>query len=180
MVGIITLPHTFHFQVQKEVLHHGIIPAVALAAHAAADAVLIEQALVFKACILAATIGMQQQSRCRLALPGAIRNAETTSSAGMPGAVAQPMHFTDYQRSSPHCGQLINIANHFNCPLRHVAGFPGLKLLRRLRQLAHHGEHSLGICASLSQFTYWTQRTGEVACRSLYPCFPQVVANTTV
>ena len=84
MVGIITLPHTFHFQVQKEALHHGIIPAVALAAHAAADAVLIEQALVFKACVLAAPIGMQLQSRYRLALPDCQRNAEAISSAGLP------------------------------------------------------------------------------------------------
>src|SRR5690348_971096 len=38
-------------------------------AHAAADAVLIEQTLVLQACILAASIGMQRQSRCRLALP---------------------------------------------------------------------------------------------------------------
>ncbi len=32
---------------------------------------------------------------------------------------------------------------------------------------------------SLSQFTCWTQHTGEVAYRSLYPCLPQVVANIT-
>src|SRR5471030_3284781 len=52
------------------------------------------------------------------------------------------LHFTDYQRSSPHCGQLIDQANHLNCPPSHVAGFPGLGLLRRLRQLAHHRGHT--------------------------------------
>src|SRR6266513_1220271 len=26
------------------------------------------------------------------------------------------LHFTDYQRSSPHCGQLIRQASHSNCP----------------------------------------------------------------
>ena len=39
------------------------------------------------------------------------------------------------------------------------------------------GGSLLGICANLPQFTCWTQRMGEVAYRSLYPCFPQVVAD---
>ena len=91
------------------------------------------------------------------------------------------LHFTDYQRSSPHYGQLINPANHFNC-----LPSPCSRLSRPRTTTeappacTSSGAHSLGICASLPQFTCWTQRMGEVACRSLYPCFPQVVANTTV
>lgn len=34
MVGIPSLPDTLHFQIQKEPLHHGIVPAITLAAHA--------------------------------------------------------------------------------------------------------------------------------------------------
>ena len=41
------------------------------------------------------------------------------------------------------------------------------------------GHTPLIICASLPQFTCWTQHTGEVAYRSLYPCLLQVVADTT-
>jgi hypothetical protein len=91
------------------------------------------------------------------------------------------LHFTDYQRSSPHYGQLINPANHLNC-LPSPCG-----RLSRPRTTTEappactsSGAHSLGIRADLPQFTCWTQHTGEVACRSLYPCLPQVVANTTV
>jgi hypothetical protein len=91
MVGIVTLPHAFHFQVQKKALHHGIIPAVAPAAHAAADAVLIEQALILQACILAARSECSSNPGAGLRCQIAMRKAETTSSAGMPGAIAQPM-----------------------------------------------------------------------------------------
>src|SRR5258708_4040360 len=90
-------------------------------------------------------------------------------------------HFTDYQRSSPHCGQLIRQANHSDC-LPSPCG-----RLSRSRTTTEappactsSGAHSLGICASLPQFTCWTQRMGEVAYRSLYPCFPQVVADVMV
>jgi hypothetical protein len=91
------------------------------------------------------------------------------------------LHFTDYQRSSPHCGQLIHPAIHFNC-LPSPCG-----RLSRPRTTTEappactaSGAHSLGICADLPQFTCRTQRMGEVACRSLYPCVLQVVAGTTV
>src|SRR5438874_292234 len=79
------------------------------------------------------------------------------------------LHFTDYQRSSPHCGQLIRQASHSNCPPspcgrlsrpRTTTGAPST--------CTASGTHSLGICASLPQFTCWTQHTGEVAYRSLY------------
>lgn len=91
------------------------------------------------------------------------------------------LHFTDYQRSSPHCGQLINQANHFNClpsPCDRLSRSRTTTEAPPARTSS--GAHFLNICASLPQFTCWTQRMGEAACRSLYPCLPQVVANTTV
>src|SRR6185437_8199555 len=77
------------------------------------------------------------------------------------------LHFTDYQRSSPHYGQLINPANHFNC-------LPSpCNRLSRPRTTTEappacipSGAHSLDIYASLPQFTCWTQRMSEVAYRS--------------
>ena len=42
------------------------------------------------------------------------------------------------------------------------------------------GAHSFSIVANLPQFTCWTQRMGEVAYRSLYPCLPQVVADIMI
>lgn len=33
MVGIVTLPHAFHLEVQEESLHHGIVPTATFAAH---------------------------------------------------------------------------------------------------------------------------------------------------
>jgi hypothetical protein len=42
VVGIIMLPYTLHFQIQKEAFHHGVVPAIPLAAHAAANAMLIQ------------------------------------------------------------------------------------------------------------------------------------------
>lgn len=45
LIGIILLPGPLHFQ--EEALHHGLIPAITFAAHAAQDAVLFEQSLLF-------------------------------------------------------------------------------------------------------------------------------------
>ena len=66
-------------------------------------------------------------------------------------------------------------------PLRSVAGFPDLGLLRGLRQrVPRRGTHSLVIGTRFPQFTCWTSHTGEVAYRSLSPCVPHVVAAVTV
>ena len=43
VVGMAALPDAFHLQVQEESLHHGIVPAIGLAAHAGDKAVLREQ-----------------------------------------------------------------------------------------------------------------------------------------
>src|SRR5258708_6294479 len=91
------------------------------------------------------------------------------------------LHFTDYQRSSPHYGQLINPANHFNCLPSPCSRFSRPRTTTEAPPVCtSSGAHSLGIRADLPQFTCWTQRMSEVTCRSLYPCLPQVVANTTV
>ena len=52
VVGIVTLPNTLHFELQEEALHHRVIPAVALAAHAANQAVLGQQRLMQGAGVL--------------------------------------------------------------------------------------------------------------------------------
>jgi hypothetical protein len=46
VIGLVALPYPFHLQVQEETLHHGIVPAISLAAHAADDTVLVQQRLV--------------------------------------------------------------------------------------------------------------------------------------
>ena len=126
-----------------------------------------------------------QRNASRLAQPIPVGNQSQESIELALSVLRRPcrqfaLHFTDYQRSSPHYGQLINPANHLNC-LPSPCG-----RLSRSRTTAEappvctsSGAHSLNICASLPQFTCWTQRMGEVAYRSLYPCLPQVVANTT-
>ena len=43
VIGIVALPNPFHLQIQEEAFHDGVIPAVALAAHAGDKAVLREQ-----------------------------------------------------------------------------------------------------------------------------------------
>ncbi len=63
-------------------------------------------------------------------------------------------------------------------PLRPVAGFPGLGLLRELRQSTNHRGH----IPLTSQWTFPSSHAGvkcigEVAGRSLYPCVPQVDAD---
>jgi hypothetical protein len=70
--------------------------------------------------------------------------------------------FTYYQRSSPHYGQLIRQANHSDC-------LPSpCDRLSRSRTTTEappactsSGAHSLSICASLPQFTCWTQSHGR-------------------
>lgn len=39
MVGILMAPGALHFQIEKEALHHRVVPAVTLATHAALKAV---------------------------------------------------------------------------------------------------------------------------------------------
>ncbi|SES77658.1 hypothetical protein SAMN05216412_101539 [Nitrosospira multiformis] len=50
MSDIVTLPHAFHFKFKKKRSIMALSPQLPLR-HAAADAVLSEQALIFKACI---------------------------------------------------------------------------------------------------------------------------------
>lgn len=62
MIGILTLPDTFHLEIEAEVLGHSIIPAVPFAAHAANEAVPRQQILVGLAGILTAPIRMDDQA----------------------------------------------------------------------------------------------------------------------
>lgn len=50
--------HPFPLQCREKALHHGTIPAISFAAHAARDAGFLKHLLIFFARILAAPIGM--------------------------------------------------------------------------------------------------------------------------
>jgi len=60
MVGVVALPETFHLQVQEEALHHRVVPAVALAAYAGDQAVLVQQRRVSLAGVL---LGLKESSQ---------------------------------------------------------------------------------------------------------------------
>lgn len=63
LAGLVRFEHVqFGFQGAEEALHHGIVPAVLLAAHAAAHTVLLQQGLVFVGNVLNASIGVHQQT----------------------------------------------------------------------------------------------------------------------
>jgi hypothetical protein len=68
-----------------------LCPAINLAAHAADQAVIGQQRLMYGAGVLAAAIRMYDQARCRLALhDGQLCSARHTSPACISGAIAQP------------------------------------------------------------------------------------------
>ncbi len=68
VVGVVALPGPFRLEAQEEALHHRVVPAVALAAHAADQAVASQQRLMQRAGVLATPVGVNNQPRCRLAL----------------------------------------------------------------------------------------------------------------
>jgi hypothetical protein len=68
VIGVIALPDAFHFEVQEEALHDRVVPTITFAAHAAHQAVLRQQRLMQRAGVLAATVRMHDQARCRLPL----------------------------------------------------------------------------------------------------------------
>ena len=47
VVGVVLLPDPLHLQVQKEALHNGVVPTISFAAHAANQAMLFQQCLMF-------------------------------------------------------------------------------------------------------------------------------------
>ena len=53
VVDVITLPDPLGLEAQEEALHHRLIPEVALAAHAAHQAMMLQQCLVQRAGVLA-------------------------------------------------------------------------------------------------------------------------------
>ena len=60
MIGIVFLPNPLHFQIQEEAFHDGVIPAVALAAHAAHQAMFGKQRLMLSAGVLGGFNGLLQ------------------------------------------------------------------------------------------------------------------------
>jgi len=62
MVGILSLPDTFHFQVQEEAFCDGVIPTISLTAHTVNETVPLKHLLVQRAGILTAAIRMDDQS----------------------------------------------------------------------------------------------------------------------
>ena len=66
LVGVAALPDALHLKVLKEAFHHYVsVPAVSFAAHAADQAVLDQQRLVYGAGAQAATIRVHDQARWR-------------------------------------------------------------------------------------------------------------------
>ena len=63
-----TLRDPLCLEAQEEALHHGVVPAVAFAAHAADQAMARQQCLVQRAGVLAAPIRMNNQARRGLSL----------------------------------------------------------------------------------------------------------------
>jgi len=61
-VGIVALPEPLHFEVEEEALNDGVIPAVALAAHAGDEAVSGQQGAVCLTGVLAAAVGVEDES----------------------------------------------------------------------------------------------------------------------
>ena len=68
MVGIVTLPNALHLQIQEEAFHDRVIPAIALATHAADQPVFAQKSLMRCTGVLAAAICVNDQARCWLAL----------------------------------------------------------------------------------------------------------------
>ena len=100
MVRVIALPDTFHVQVQEEALSNSVIPAVALAAHAADEAMFVEQGLVLVARVLAAAVGMDDSPAAGRRAWIAMRRASQTRVAGMLGAIAQPTTLRENRSST--------------------------------------------------------------------------------
>ena len=46
VICVVFLPDPFHFQIQEEMLHHSVIPAVAFSAHATYQPMLFQQRLM--------------------------------------------------------------------------------------------------------------------------------------
>ena len=63
LVSVIVLPIALHLQIQEEALHYRVVPAVALAAHAADQAMVAQQFLVRRVSVLAAAVRMQSTLR---------------------------------------------------------------------------------------------------------------------
>lgn len=81
MIGLAALPNPPHLRAQAETLHHGVVPAIAFATHAANDAMPVQQCLVIEAY----TLGGFNRSECNsdptvgLRRCSAIRKADVTN-----------------------------------------------------------------------------------------------------
>ena len=56
VIGVVLLPNPLHLQIQEEALHYRVVPAVALAAHAAHQAMRGQQRPMFSAGVLRAPV----------------------------------------------------------------------------------------------------------------------------
>lgn len=63
VVGMAPLPDSFHRQVKKKPLHDGVIPTIALAAHAGDQAVPFKQGLVQLPGVLTAAVAVDDQPK---------------------------------------------------------------------------------------------------------------------
>ena len=93
VVGVVLLPYPLHFQVEEETLYHGVVPTIALAAHTARKAVLLQQRLMLVAGVLRAPVIMNDQSSSPTSLNDGhlhCRQIEPAASRTNIGDVADP------------------------------------------------------------------------------------------
>ena len=89
-----------------------------------------------------------QRNASRLAQPSPVGNQSQESIELAFFVLRRPcrqfaLHFTDYQRSSPHCGQLIDPSKPLKLPpFAMWPAFPASDYYERLRQPAHHRGHT--------------------------------------
>jgi hypothetical protein len=69
VVSVLALPNALHLQVQKETLAHSVVPTIAFSAHALPQAIGVQQFSVCLAGVLAAPVGVHEQTRLGLTRP---------------------------------------------------------------------------------------------------------------
>src|SRR5579862_2793133 len=96
-----------------------------------------------------------QRDACRFTQPVPVSNQSQETIELAFSVLRRPcrqlaLHFTDYQRSSPHCSQLINQANHFNCLPSPCSRISRPRTTTEAPSACtSSGSHSLTFCANL-------------------------------
>src|SRR5579863_3306864 len=108
-----------------------------------------------------------QRDACRFTQPVPVSNQSQETIELAFSVLRRPcrqlaLHFTDYQRSSPHCSQLINQANHFNCLPSPCSRISRPRTTTEAPSACtSSGSHSLLSVQTFPQFTCWTSSHGR-------------------